>query len=54
MADPDHSETPIQSDGQQARAGETSGHVRSVLFISLALVIIVFALLIWGPYLFHQ
>ena len=54
MADPQIPETPTRSDGDEARAGETSGHMRYVLLISIVLAIVALSLLVWSPYLFHE
>jgi hypothetical protein len=36
-------------DAERARAGATPGMTRYILGISLVLIVIIFALLIWGP-----
>ncbi|WP_294046535.1 hypothetical protein [Sphingomonas sp.] len=52
MADPN--QPRIRESGEEARAGETSGHMRWVLGISILLAVVVLSLLVWGPYLFHK
>ncbi|MES2753592.1 MAG: hypothetical protein V4659_02895 [Pseudomonadota bacterium] len=41
---------PVQLDRQDARAGETTGVMRYVLAISLALVIVAFFFILWHPF----
>ncbi|HEX4695835.1 hypothetical protein [Sphingomonas sp.] len=54
MAESDPSETRVRSEGPEARAGETSGHVRIVLGISLTLAILILSAIVWGPALFNH
>ena len=54
MADPDTPETPVHTEGQEVRAGETSGHMRWVLGISFVLAIVILSLIVWGPYIFSK
>ncbi len=54
MADPQSSETPLHTDAEHARAGETPGIVRYVLGISLVLAVVILSLIVWGPVLFHR
>lgn len=54
MADPQHTEPATHIVSDQARAGETSGHMRWVLLVSIVLAIVVLSLLVWGPYLFNR
>ena len=42
MTDPEH---PTELNAEDARAGETTGKMRYVLGISLALIIVIFAIL---------
>ena len=54
MVDPDTPEPSVHTDAEHARAGETSGHMRYVLGISLVLAIVVLSVIVWGPVLFHS
>lgn len=54
MTDPDTPETPIRETGDDARAGETSGHMRWVLLISIVLAIGILSLIVWAPLLFQK
>lgn len=54
MADPQETEPNIHVDSTDVRSGETSGHMRWVLLISIVLAIVLLSLLVWGPYLFHR
>ena len=51
MADPETPETPIHTDAEHVRAGETTGVMRYVLGISLLLAVLILSLLVWGPVL---
>ena len=54
MVDPHTSENPVHETGDEARAGETSGHMRYVLLISIVLAIVVLSAIVWGPVLLRQ
>jgi hypothetical protein len=54
MTDPDPSEKPIRESGDEARAGETTGHMRYVLLISILLAIGILSAIVWVPLLFHK
>ena len=55
MADPETPDTPIHVEsGHEARAGETSGHMRYVLGISIVLAVVILSLIVWGPVLFNK
>ncbi|WP_375397667.1 hypothetical protein [uncultured Sphingomonas sp.] len=48
MVDQNTQETPVHADADDARAGAAPGVMRYVLGISMLLVIVIFAFLIWG------
>ena len=54
MVDPETPEPPIHVEGPEVRAGETSGHMRYVLGISIVLAIVILSLIVWGPVLFNK
>ncbi|WP_186728779.1 hypothetical protein [Sphingomonas panacisoli] len=54
MTDPDTPETGTHETGDEARAGETSGHMRYVLLISILLAIGILSAIVWVPLLFHK
>jgi len=54
MTDLDPVEPPIHTDAVDVRAGETTGHMRYVLGISLVLAIGILSLIVWGPVLFNK
>jgi hypothetical protein len=53
MADTDPPETPVHTDAEHVRAGETSGVMRYVLGISLVLAVVILSLIVWAPVLFR-
>ena len=54
MADPETPEPSLHAQGPEARAGETSGHMRIVLGISVVLAIVILSAIVWGPVLFNS
>ncbi|WP_299423991.1 hypothetical protein [Sphingomonas bacterium] len=54
MTDPESPDAPVRESGDEARAGETSGHMRYVLGISIVLAIGILSLIVWGPVLFNK
>jgi len=54
MTDRDSPETPTRETGDEARAGETSGHMRYVLLISIILAIGILSAIVWVPLLFNK
>ncbi len=54
MTDPDPSDPCIRESGDEARAGETSGHMRYVLLISILLAIGILSAIVWVPLLFNK
>ncbi|MES2097793.1 MAG: hypothetical protein V4459_13630 [Pseudomonadota bacterium] len=52
MADTEPSETPIHTDAEHVRAGESTGVMRYVLGISLVLAVVILSLIVWVPVLF--
>jgi hypothetical protein len=54
MTDPESPDTPVRESGDEARAGETSGHMRYVLGISIVLAIVILSLIVWAPVLFNK
>lgn len=54
MVDTETPENPIRESGDEARAGETSGHMRYVLLISIVLAIVILSAIVWGPVLLKQ
>ncbi|WP_293987288.1 hypothetical protein [Sphingomonas sp.] len=54
MTDPHTSEKPTHVEGPEVRAGETSGHMRYVLGISVVLAVVILSLIVWGPVLFSK
>jgi hypothetical protein len=54
MTDQDSSDPRVRESAEEARAGETSGRMRFVLLISLVLIVVIFAAIVWGPLLFHK
>jgi hypothetical protein len=51
MVDQNPSEHSVHETGDHARAGETTGVMRYVLGISLALAVVILSLIVWGPVL---
>jgi hypothetical protein len=54
MTEPNSSETPTHETGDDARAGETTGHMRYVLLISIVLAIGILSAIVWVPLLFQK
>jgi hypothetical protein len=54
MTDQDPTEPSIRETGDEARAGETSGHMRYVLLISIVLAIGILSAIVWVPLLFSK
>ena len=54
MTDPQSPEPRTQETGDEARAGETSGHMRYVLLISIVLAIGILSAIVWVPMLFNK
>ena len=54
MTDPNTSEPRVSESGDEARAGETSGHMRYVLLISIVLAIGLLSAIVWVPLLFQK
>ena len=54
MTDQDPSDTSVRETGDDARAGETSGHMRYVLLISIVLAIGLLSAIVWVPLLFTK
>jgi hypothetical protein len=54
MTDPESSETPTRESGDEARAGETSGHMRWVMLISILLAIGILSAVVWLPVLLNK
>ncbi|MBN8814252.1 MAG: hypothetical protein J0J06_02255 [Sphingomonas sp.] len=51
MTDQDPSKPAVHGTGDEARAGETSGHMRYVLLISIVLAIGILSAIVWVPVL---
>jgi hypothetical protein len=54
MTDPNSSESRTHETGDEARAGETSGHMRWVLAISILLAIGILSAIVWVPLLVNK
>jgi len=54
MTDPEFPESGIRESGDEARAGETSGHMRWVLLISILLAIGLLSAIVWVPLLLNK
>lgn len=44
------SEKPVHLDAEEARGGSTPHMTRYILAVSLALVVVIFAVLLWWPF----
>ena len=54
MAEPESPEPSYHTQGPEVRAGETSGHMRIVLGISVVLAIVILSAIVWGPVIFNH